>query len=147
MTTPYADVRHVMSWPAASVDHDASLQEAAEALAADDVGVLLVLRDHRLAGVLSERDVVAHVAAGSDLSHLTVGEVMAIDVVVTPVTASLLEAASTMVEADVRHLPVMDGDLVAGVLSVRDLLGPLVEATDSDVVVVPSGTRVVVTSS
>jgi CBS domain-containing protein len=147
MTTPYAEVRSVMSWPAAVVDHEASVQEAAEALAAEEVGVLLVLRDGELAGVVSERDVVAHVGAGSDLTHLTVGEVMAVDLVVTPPTATLLEAARTMADADVRHLPVMDGDLIAGVLSLRDVLGPLVDATDSDVVVVPSGTRVVVTSS
>jgi CBS domain-containing protein len=147
MTTPYAEVRSVMSWPAAVVDHQASLQEAAEALAAEEVGLLLVLRDGELAGVVSERDVVAHVGAGSDLTHLTVGEVMAVDLVVTPPTATLLEAARTMADADVRHLPVMDGDLIAGVLSLRDVLGPLVDATDRDVVVVPSGTRVVVTSS
>jgi CBS domain-containing protein len=147
MTTPYAEVRSVMSWPAAVVDHEASVQEAAEALAAEEVGVLLVLRDGELAGVVSERDVVAHVGAGSDLTHLTVGEVMAVDLVVTPPTATLLEAARTMADADVRHLPVMDGDLIAGVLSLRDVLGPLVDATDRDVVVVPSGTRVVVTSS
>jgi CBS domain-containing protein len=147
MTTPYAQVRSVMSWPAAVVDHQASLQEAAEALAAEEVGLLLVLRDGELAGVVSERDVVAHVGAGSDLTHLTVGEVMAVDLVVTPPTATLLEAARTMADADVRHLPVMDGDLIAGVLSLRDVLGPLVDATDRDVVVVPSGTRVVVTSS
>jgi CBS domain-containing protein len=136
-----------MSWPAAVVDHQASLQEAAEALAAEEVGLLLVLRDGELAGVVSERDVVAHVGAGSDLTHLTVGEVMAVYLVVTPPTATLLEAARTMADADVRHLPVMDGDLIAGVLSLRDVLGPLVDATDRDVVVVPSGTRVVVTSS
>jgi CBS domain-containing protein len=147
MTTPYAQVRSVMGWPAAVVDHQASLQEAAEALAAEEVGLLLVLRDGELAGVVSERDVVAHVGAGSDLTHLTVGEVMAVDLVVTPPTATLLEAARTMADADVRHLPVMDGDLIAGVLSLRDVLGPLVDATDRDVVVVPSGTRVVVTSS
>jgi CBS domain-containing protein len=147
MTTPYAEVRSVMSWPAAVVDHQASLQEAAEALAAEEVGVLLVLRDGDLAGVVSERDVVAHVGAGSDLTHLTVGDVMAAELVVTSPTASLLEAARTMTDADVRHLPVVDGDLIAGVLSVRDLLGPLVEATDRDVVVVPSGTRIVVSSA
>jgi CBS domain-containing protein len=147
MTNPYTAVRNVMSWPAASVDHQASLQEAAEALAAEEVGLLLVLRDGDLAGVVSERDVVNHVAVGTDLSHLTVGEVMAADVVVTSPGASLVEAARTMAEADVRHLPVLDGELIAGVVSVRDLLGPLVDATDRDVVVVPSGTRVVVSSA
>jgi CBS domain-containing protein len=97
--------------------------------------------------VVSERDVVAHVAAGTDLTHLTVGEVMATDVVVTSMTASVLDAARAMTEADVRHLPVMEGELLAGVVSARDVLPLLVDAVDGDVVVVPSGTRVVVSGS
>jgi CBS domain-containing protein len=144
---PYAAVTSVMSWPVATIDHEASLQEAAEALAADNIGLLVVLREGALAGVLSERDVVSHVAAGSDISHLTVGEVMADDLVTAPATASVVEAARTMAEADVRHLPVLDGELIAGVVSIRDLVAVLADAVDTDVVVVPSGTRVVVHSA
>lgn len=147
MTTPYAAVSTIMSWPVATVDHETSLQEAVEALAAEDVGIVLVLGKGSLVGVVSERDVVAHVAAGTDLTHLTVGEVMATDVVVTSMTASVLDAARAMTEADVRHLPVMEGELLAGVVSARDVLPLLVDAADGDVVVVPSGTRVVVSGS
>ena len=146
-SSPYATVTSVMSWPVATIDHEASLQEAAEALAADNIGLLLVLREGGLAGVLSERDVVSHVASGTDISHLTVGEVMAGDLVTAPTTASVVEAARTMAEADVRHLPVLDGDLIAGVVSIRDLVAVLADAVDTDVVVVPSGTRVVVRSA
>lgn len=147
MTTPYAAVSTIMSWPVATVDHETSLQEAAEALAAEDVGIVLVLSKGALVGVVSERDVVAHVAAGTDLTHLTVGEVMATDVVVTSMPTSVLDAARAMTEADVRHLPVMAGELLAGVVSARDVLPLLVDAVDGDVVVVPSGTRVVVSGS
>jgi CBS domain-containing protein len=147
MTTPYAAVSTIMSWPVATVDHETSLQEAAEALAAEDVGIVLVLGKGSLVGVVSERDVVAHVAAGADLTHLTVGEVMATEVVVTSMSSSVLDAARAMSEADVRHLPVMEGELLAGVVSARDVLPLLVDAVDGDVVVVPSGTRVVVSGS
>jgi CBS domain-containing protein len=147
MTTPYAAVSTIMSWPVATVDHETSLQEAVEALAAEDVGIVLVLGKGSLVGVVSERDVVAHVAAGTDLTHLTVGEVMATDVVVTSMSTSVLDAARAMTEADVRHLPVMEGELLAGVVSARDVLPLLVDAVDGDVVVVPSGTRVVVSGS
>lgn len=147
MTTPYAAVSTIMSWPVATVDHETSLQEAAEALAAEDVGIVLVLGKGSLVGVVSERDVVAHVAACADLTHLTVGEVMATEVVVTSMSSSVLDAARAMSEADVRHLPVMEGELLAGVVSARDVLPLLVDAVDGDVVVVPSGTRVVVSGS
>ena len=120
-------VTTVMSWPIASIDHDSPLLAAAETLAGDDVGALAVMREHVLVGILSERDVVAHVGLDSNLEHLTVGEVMTLDVVSIPTSASLLAAARIMVECDVRHLPVMDDDGkgMAGMVSMRDLLAGL----------------------
>ena len=143
---PDQPVARVMSWPVATIDHDATLAEAAEALAADSIGALLVLRDGGLVGILSERDLVAHIAAGSDLTHLLTGEAMAGDVVTVQSDATIVAAARAMVEADVRHLPVMEGHLIAGVVSVRDVVAVLAASVpdDDDVVVVPSGTRVVV---
>jgi CBS domain-containing protein len=145
---PYDPVSRVMSWPVATIDHEATLEEAADALAADNIGVLLVLREGALVGIVSERDIVVHVAAGSDLSHLQVGEVMSGDLVTTPPETSISATARAMADADVRHLPVLQGNLIAGVVSMRDLVPVLAdEAEDGDVVVVPSGTRVVVRSS
>jgi CBS domain-containing protein len=146
-TNPYTPVTSVMSWPIATIDHGATVQEAAEALAADNVGAVLVLRDGALVGLLSERDVVAHVAAGAELAHLSVGDVMSGDLVTATTTTTVLGAARMMIEADVRHLPVLQDKLIAGVVSVRDLIAVLTDAVESDVVVVPSGTRVVVSSS
>ena len=146
--SPHGPVSAIMSWPVATIDHDASLAEAAEELADDDIGVLLVLREGDPAGIVSERDVVAHVAAGTDLTHLRVGEVMAGDLVTVQAEASCVAAAQTMVEADVRHLPVLQGRLIAGMVSIRDLVPVLLAGIDTDeVVVVPSGTRVVVRSN
>jgi CBS domain-containing protein len=145
---PYDPVSRVMSWPVATIDSEATLEEAAEALAADNIGVLLVLRDGGLVGIVSERDVVVHVAAGSNLSHLKVCEVMAGDVVTTPPDAPIVQAARQMSEADVRHLPVLEGNLIAGVVSIRDLVPVLADGIDDgEVVVVPSGARVVVRST
>jgi CBS domain-containing protein len=145
--SPYDPVARVMSWPVATIDSEATLEEAAEALAADNIGVLLVLRDGALVGIVSERDVVIHVAAGADLAHLTVAEVMAGDLVTTLPQAAIATAALTMAEADVRHLPVLDGQLIAGLVSMRDLVPVLANGVgDCDVVVVPSGTRIIVRS-
>ena len=140
---PESPVSTVMSWPVATIDHEATLAEAAEFLAADNIGVLLVLRDGALAGLISERDVVAHVAMGTDLSHLLVGEAMAGELVTVAPEATIASAARTMDECDVRHLPVLQGELMAGMVSVRDLL-PILAASDAplDPVILPAGTRV-----
>ena len=142
---PERPVSTLMSWPVATIDHEATLAEAAEALAADDIGALLVLRDHALVGIVSERDVVQHVAAGTNLTHLQVGEVMSGDLVTTPPDATIVSAARLMTVADVRHLPVLQDGLIAGLLSIRDVLPVLTAAVvDDEVVIVPSGTRVIV---
>jgi CBS domain-containing protein len=138
-------VSRVMSWPVAVVQDDTTLEGVAEELAADEVGLVLVLSGGRLAGVVSERDLVAHAAVGADLTHLNAADVMTTEPVTVESAATVLEAAQAMRAADVRHLPVMEGDRIAGVLSMRDLFAVLVDDVDDDqVVVVPSGTRVVV---
>ncbi len=143
---PDRPVSTIMSWPVATIDHNATLQEAAEALAADNIGVLLVTRDgDGMVGIISERDVVTHLAAGTHLDRLLVGEAMAGQVVTVRPDATIVEAARTMAEADVRHLPVLDDRLIAGLVSTRDVIGILVDAVEiEDVVAVRSGTRVVV---
>jgi CBS domain-containing protein len=142
---PYHRLATVMSWPVATIDHDASLAEGAEALAADEVGAVLVLADGALVGVLSERDVVRHAAAGATLSHLRVSEAMTQELTTAQVDDTVLDAARAMRDADVRHLPVLQDNLLAGMVSIRDLFAVLLDvAAEDDVVVVPSGTRVVV---
>lgn len=142
---PYHRVATVMSWPVATIDHQASLEEGAEALAADELGAVLVLADGGLVGILSERDIVRHVAAGATLSHLTVGEAMTSELTTAQVDDTILDAARAMRDADVRHLPVLQDTLIAGMVSIRDLFAVLIDGADGgDVVFVPSGTRVVV---
>jgi len=142
--TPATDIRRVMVWPVATVDSGASLAETAEALAADEVGALCVTEDGRLAGIVSERDVVVHIAAGADPAHLTAGEVMSNDLVTASPDDSVMEAARRMEDAQVRHLPVLDEGDMAGIVSMRDLFTALVDAHDPAVVIVRSGTKVMV---
>jgi CBS domain-containing protein len=124
--TSSSPVRSLMVWPVATVVGEASLNEVAEALAADEIGALCVLENGGLAGIVSERDVVAHVAAGADPAHLTAGDVMSSDVVSVGPDETVLEAARRMLDSQVRHLPVLDHAEIAGIVSIRDLMGVLV---------------------
>ena len=112
-----------MMWPVATVGSGASLRQIAEALTADELGALAVLENDTLVGVVSERDVVRHVAAGSDLDHTRARDVMSTDPVTVQPDDSLRHAAQLMRDAAVRHLPVLEDDLIAGFLSIRDLFG------------------------
>ncbi len=119
---PEAPVASIMSWPVAVVDPDAALPAVAEALAADEVGAVGVLERGDLVGIVSERDLVAHLASGSDPSRLTAREVMSQDLVTITPETTVVEAARVMCQAEVRHLPVLSDGLIAGIVSVRDLV-------------------------
>jgi CBS domain-containing protein len=145
---PSDPVRTVMMWPVATVENVASLTEVAEALAADEIGALCVVEQDALAGIVSERDVVTHIAAGANPAHLTAGDVMSNDLITVGPEDTVLSVARTMREAQVRHLPVVDNGLIAGIVSIRDLFDVLIDcvADEPEVVFVPSGARVVVRS-
>ena len=118
---PRDPVSRMMVWPVATLPAEATLREVAEALAADEIGALLVLVGGEAAGVVSERDVVAHVAADADLGHVTAGEAMGQDLVEVAPDDTILEAGLRMTDAGVRHLPVLDHGAIAGMVSLRDV--------------------------
>lgn len=105
---------------------DETLRTATDRMWREDVGVLVVGDGHRLAGIISERDVVQRIAQGADPDTSTVGEAMAHHVISAHSGDPLYEAAFRMLNEEVRHVPVVDElDRVVGMVSVRDLLRPL----------------------
>ena len=139
-------IARIMVWPVATVPGEASLLEVAESLAADGIGAIGVVENGHLAGVVSERDVVTHLAQGANPEHVTAADVMSTDLVTAHPNDQILDAARRMVDAQIRHLPVVEDDKIAGFVSMRDLFEVLIDVAshEEDVVVVPSGTRVVV---
>lgn len=103
------------------------------------VGALPVYHRHRLVGILSERDVIAALARGADLTTATVAEYMTVDPATARPDEDLEVAARRMAQLGVRHLPVVDGNRLLGVLSARNLLAP--EARSSVPAAAASGRR------
>ena len=101
---PEDPVQKIMMWPVATVEGTANLSEAAEELAADDVGALLVLEHGVLSGVISERDVVRHVAERADPDHLEVRDVMSVDLVTATSSDTIISVARRLLMSGVRHL-------------------------------------------
>jgi CBS domain-containing protein len=114
---------------AAVVDaSDDSLSEAARKMWSQQTGSLLVMDEDSLVGILTERDILKAVAIGARLDDVRISEVMSKDVTTVGPGTSLREAAKLMAELWIRHLPVVDGGRVVGVLSQRDLAGMLAGA-------------------
>lgn len=103
--------------------YDTAMQ-CAQRLKTEHVGALVVSDDGRsLDGMISERDIAYALAThGSELHHVTVRDLMTKTVVTCTPRDSILSAMSVMTRRRVRHLPVMDGGKIAGVLSTGDVL-------------------------
>ena len=113
--------RNHMSRNLLTVERGARVTEIAQRMVERDVGAVLVLEGQRLVGILTERDVLRAVARGLDDSS-TVADWMTRDPDTLEADESTRHAATLMIHGGFRHLPVMEGDEVVGMLSIRDLM-------------------------
>lgn len=108
-----------------------NVTEVAQLMGHHNVGAVPVLRDGELVGVFSERDIMKRVvAAGLDPQRTRVGEVMSTDVHAVSPHETLQDCMVLMKRHGVRHLPIVEGDRLVGVVSLRDIL--LHEVTEMD---------------
>lgn len=102
---------------------EGSVSEAAQRLTANDIGAVVIIDgDGRLAGIISERDISRAVADDAGLlADKQVSELMKTRVVTCETHASIVDVITLMNQNRIRHLPVMDGDELVGVVSMRDV--------------------------
>lgn len=106
---------------------DATVFDALHLLARHNVGALMVMLDDKLLGIFSERDYTRKIALeGRDSRHTPVREVMTANVLVVKPSTDMRECMSLMSQRKIRHLPVMEGDEVVGMLSIRDLMDDII---------------------
>ncbi|GAB5602785.1 CBS domain-containing protein [Thermus sp. FJN-A] len=112
----------------------ATVLEALRKLAQHDIGALLVMEGDRLLGIFSERDYARKLVLLGRFSKDTwVEEVMTESVVTVGPEADLSEAMRLMTEHRVRHLPVVEGGRVVGVISIGDAVKAII--TEQEVVI------------
>ena len=101
---------------------DDSLEQAAARLQDKDISALVILDGFRLAGIITERDIVRAVADGYDPAGCTVGEYMTSAPATVELDTPLAEVARALLAYGIRHLPVVVAGDVIGMVSARDLL-------------------------
>ena len=113
------------------VSADQTVREVARYMTERRVGCVSVLDGTRLVGVISERDIMGRVVARElDPDRTTVRDVMTRDLVVAAQNDSHEDGLRKMKQAGCRHLPVVEGERLAGMVSQRDLLQ--VDLTEKD---------------
>jgi CBS domain-containing protein len=106
-----------------SVDSSRSVLEAARYMMEHNIGAVGVLREGKLAGILSERDIMNRVVAvGRTPGTTAVAEVMTANPRAVSMDESIEECLFIMREFGFRHLPIVDGRELKGLVSLRDVL-------------------------
>ena len=110
-----------------SIAPEATVAEAVDLMADKGVGSLLVMQDGALRGIVTERDYARKVVAGGLSSETArVRDIMTVDVFTTGVDQNIDECMMLMTEKRIRHLPVVDGDRVLGIISIGDLMKAII---------------------
>ncbi len=114
-------LRDLMSTQVALTAPDTSVADAAASMVRANIGSAIVMQGRFLAGILTERDVLRSAASGEDLRATRVSDWMTPDPQSVSPDTSVEEAAEIMLKNGFRHLPVVEGREVCGVVSLRDL--------------------------
>jgi CBS domain-containing protein len=106
---------------------DDTVFQALQLLAEYEVGALMVMDRGKLVGVLSERDYTRKIALqGRSSKDTRVSDIMTREVLTVSPATGTRKCMALMSEKKIRHLPVIDGDTVIGMISIRDILDDII---------------------
>jgi CBS domain-containing protein len=112
-----------------SISPEATVFEAIQMMSDKNIGALLVTRQGKLIGIISERDYTRKIALkGKSSKQTAVKEILSGHVVTVTPTHTVEDCMRLMTEHRIRHLPVLDGDNIFGLISIGDLVNWIISA-------------------
>ena len=116
-----------------TIDGDARLIDAIDKLGEHRIGALVVVKGGRIAGIVSERDVIYCLREhGAAILEAPVSEAMTQDVITANPSTPILSALALMTQRRIRHLPVENGGELVGIASIGDLVKYRMEQIESE---------------
>lgn len=117
-----------------SVSPESTIYEAGRIMAEKKIGVVVVLEGNRVAGILSERDIVRKVVIEEQCTKdCPVGEIMTEEVVNVAPDDTIEQCMAIMTEKKFRHLTVMENDELLGIISIGDLVKFIIDEKDTTI--------------
>ena len=110
-----------------SVRPEELVQVAIARMLEENVGAVVVCEAERLVGIFTERDVLRLAGEGTAFGELKIGDVMTTRVLTLTPDVDVTDAARLMRDRKIRHVPVVEGENVLGMVGIRDVMGTLVE--------------------
>ena len=120
-------VGDIMTADVKTVSPTDTFADTARILSSNRISSVVVKDGEKVAGIITERDVVHAVAEGLDPTRVTVGERMTRDLATVDRRTDVADAARVMGERRIRHLPVVDRGSLTGIISIRDLTSWAIE--------------------
>lgn len=120
-------IRHLLT-----VDPQSSLVRAAKVMADRGVGAAVVIENEKVAGIVTERDILKAIANDLDLGQTGVADIMTRDVVSGAPGWDILKAVKVMSQGGFRHLLVMEMEDPVGIVSLRDLMDAMADVVQED---------------
>ena len=120
-------VADVMAFRVVKVSPEDPVRVAIARMLEETVGSVAVCDGERLAGIFTERDVLRLTSEGPDFDEVRVGDVMTTQLVTLSPDDDILDAARLMGERKIRHLPVLEGENLLGMVGIREVVRVLLE--------------------
>lgn len=125
------EVRELLSGEVMTVSAREPVRTGAISMKEADIGSLAVIEDEELAGILTERDVLRAVASGADLDTEPISRWMTEYPDSFSPDMEVADAADWMLAKGYRHLPIVDGEDLIGVVSIKDILWAVTDPSEA----------------
>ena len=125
-------VKDVMKKDLITLDSSSSIKEAATLMSEKKVGCVIVTKENKPVGIITERDFVTRVAAQNKEVTTSLSDVMSSPLIVTDPEETVWEAAETMKTRNIHKVPVQDGDNIVGIVTTTDLVEICSMGSDSE---------------